>query len=780
MADLASIGIDVDASKIKTAKQELEQLGSAFNSAERSAGVFTQAFDKAFKTAQRDIEYMRKSASAFQEVVGKATSLQQAYKSASASADVFVEQLRKQEAQASKTAAANQEIINSLLGISGKSAYSSGAGFGALDAEMTRLETKFNSVKTASMLYAKEVADLNAAQANGIAITGGYDAAIEKLNLEYQQFQNNQAGFGNRFTQGIQAQTKGLNRMGMAYQQLGYQAGDFLVQIQSGTNWMVAFGQQATQAVAILPMFAGTLGMSATTLLSLATGLGVVIPLVTALGAAWMRTHENTQKAKTSILDIANAQKELANSSESLTAKIEMLRFGVDTEAEAVALKNILDLNKQIEAINKQWGETDSLGTRQRLAEEATELKNQLSIQKALVKEINSKREQLQKAKDINEQMLAVELAHAKALGEAKTMAEALAGVDIASGIINARDRARELADALGVSLSVAKALSAVADAQGDVVGSAPVNNTFNVPQAYGLGYLGGVPPALVGSQGGLAPSKSPRPSAAPMGIGGVDWGTAKSTGGGKGPSKETIESRLQKLYEYLGQVEKYQVAAEEIAYQKRENTLKSALEKKLITLKEYNDLESELTRQHEEDLKAIRSEADAQSIKAQQELFKVYEDLANASSGAQLGAWGNFFGSMANLAQSGNERILKIQKAFVAAQALMDAWGAYNKVLNSPGLPWWARIPAAANILAAGLGAVSAIKGISASGGTTSASSATSKVSDTTTQAAPQTVYLSGLDPNAFYSGEQLQNLFDAFYDENDKRGKVFVVART
>jgi hypothetical protein len=51
--------------------------------------------------------------------------------------------------------------------------------------------------------------------------------------------------------------------------------------------------------------------------------------------------------------------------------------------------------------------------------------------------------------------------------------------------------------------------------------------------------------------------------------------------------------------------------------------------------------------------------------------------------------------------------------------------------------------------------------------------------VTSTTPTNTAQTVYISGLDPNALFTGEQLANLFDSFYKENDNRGKVFVVAR-
>jgi hypothetical protein len=42
-----------------------------------------------------------------------------------------------------------------------------------------------------------------------------------------------------------------------------------------------------------------------------------------------------------------------------------------------------------------------------------------------------------------------------------------------------------------------------------------------------------------------------------------------------------------------------------------------------------------------------------------------------------------------------------------------------------------------------------------------------------------PQRVLIQGLEPSALYTGEQLQNLFEAFYNENDNRGKVFVVSQ-
>ena len=88
------------------------------------------------------------------------------------------------------------------------------------------------------------------------------------------------------------------NRRGVAIQQLGYQVGDFIVQVQSGTNAFVAFGQQATQLVGILPLVATQLGLTTMAAIGISTALGIAIPLITAVGAAWWRSSEESKKAK--------------------------------------------------------------------------------------------------------------------------------------------------------------------------------------------------------------------------------------------------------------------------------------------------------------------------------------------------------------------------------------------------------------------------------------------------------------------------------------------------
>lgn len=83
---------------------------------------------------------------------------------------------------------------------------------------------------------------------------------------------------------------QGMSRSSVAIQQTGYQMGDFLVQVQSGTNAFVAFGQQATQMAGLL-----TLSMNPQ-LVVLGAALSIAIPLATALGAAIARTSEETEQ----------------------------------------------------------------------------------------------------------------------------------------------------------------------------------------------------------------------------------------------------------------------------------------------------------------------------------------------------------------------------------------------------------------------------------------------------------------------------------------------------
>jgi hypothetical protein len=136
-----------------------------------------------------------------------------------------------------------------------------------------------------------------------------------------------------------------------------------------------------------------------------------------------------------------------------------------------------------------------------------------------------------------------------------------------------------------------------------------------------------------------------------------------------------------------------------------------------------------------------------------------------------------SFFGAAAGIAEAGGSRMVKVVAGFRGIQATIDAWAAYNQVLADPafvGRPW-ARLAAAGNVLGAGLNAVRNIRSAGGGGGG-GASGATANAPREAREAAPQRVLIEGLQPNALYSGEQLQNFFDAFLSEGRNRGLVFV----
>jgi hypothetical protein len=99
------------------------------------------------------------------------------------------------------------------------------------------------------------------------------------INNETDSIQRNTSairnanGVVNQFGQKSKLAGKNLNKMGMYAQQTGYQVGDFAVQMQGGTHWATALGQQGAQLLGIFGP-AGALAGAA-----LAIGTALVIPL---------------------------------------------------------------------------------------------------------------------------------------------------------------------------------------------------------------------------------------------------------------------------------------------------------------------------------------------------------------------------------------------------------------------------------------------------------------------------------------------------------------------
>ena len=122
-----------------------------------------------------------------------------------------------------------------------------------------RLDTAFNKGKITIQQYAQGVQQIDAAIKN-------MDTSIKRATASQERFEN--------------TSRKGMRRMEILAQQAGYQIGDLAVQIQSGTNAAVAFGQQGSQLLG----FFGPAGAIAGAGLAIATGL--IAPFLNARDSA--------------------------------------------------------------------------------------------------------------------------------------------------------------------------------------------------------------------------------------------------------------------------------------------------------------------------------------------------------------------------------------------------------------------------------------------------------------------------------------------------------------
>lgn len=144
------------------------------------------------------------------------------------------------------------------------------------------LDKQLNKSKITAQQYAKGIAQV--------------DARVNQL-----------ASSAGRVGGAMQQTARRTNQLGVLFQQTGYQVGDFAVQVQSGTHYMVALGQQATQLVGTFAMLSKSIKM-----IALFSGLGIVIPIATAVLGAWMRTVENSsEKSK-------DAEKEVSRLSDTI------------------------------------------------------------------------------------------------------------------------------------------------------------------------------------------------------------------------------------------------------------------------------------------------------------------------------------------------------------------------------------------------------------------------------------------------------------------------------
>ena len=126
-------------------------------------------------------------------------------------------------------------------------------------------------------------------------------------------------------------------------------------------------------------------------------------------------------------------------------------------------------------------------------------------------------------------------------------------------------------------------------------------------------------------------------------------------------------------------------------------------------------------------------------------------------------------FAQMNTLAGGGYETLIRAQRSFAASSALINSYLAATQALADPSVPFWGKFAAYAKVLAAGMGAVNAIKGGGSGSGSRGRADATPA-----TKTEPTKNVLVRLEGDAWLTGMAEQIMTQIY--EASKDGRVIV----
>jgi hypothetical protein len=189
-----------------------------------------------------------------------------------------------------------------------------------------------------------------------------YKQALDQLNREFDEFASGQFDATNgfaRFNRAAQNSAQTLKRrFNTGLQQAGFQVGDFAVQVQGGTNAMVALGQQGSQLLGILGPYGALAGAG------LAIGTAIIAPLTQA-----RREAEETTTALEALKSVVESMR--------MDFKLEDDPSLINKEY-SEALDEFKRLREELEGVLQEIREHGRGGTR-RLRREREELQEQVS-----------------------------------------------------------------------------------------------------------------------------------------------------------------------------------------------------------------------------------------------------------------------------------------------------------------------------------------------------------------------------------------------------------------
>ena len=710
-----------------------------------------------------------------------------------------------------------QKSVSEFAGISaqiGKSAASSADAFKAFDAAKGRIDglrASMDPLYAASMRYDAALASVNSALSMGIIKQSEANQVINLAETEYQQVARAAA-----LASGA-AQTMGKHSGAMAFQvqNAAFQISDFAVQVGMGTSAIRAAGQQ-------LPQLLGGFGMWGAVIGGAVAVLGALIPALMNTGkasgdakqrlgeldAALQSYTQFAQTATSSTEELKNkfgefadeirrnaqfmaqvevgkaiaalgddaagltstfakltaAQDEAAASARSYEATQALVGKGLaGPEAAFQALEAYKLQAVEVEKVAVSMGLTATQAFQLRDAMTAMDgAKSMVELEAASQKALDTFTGMFKDAQNmppalipiveglqkIHEQaaigVLTMEKmpgAFSGATGAAQALLKSIK--DAMSAMIGMRD-AQPGGDWLSAAISQADVLWKKLVDAGNAARIAAMQTPFTAADANGKVSDRG---ALNANMGGRGHPSSVNDSLANAGT------TSGTGGGGGGGGADPLLGNLTTLQDSL----KTATQIEMDSYASRQQTLDAALAARMISQQTY-----------------------LQSVQAmQQQHTATMADIDVWQYGDSLQQAGAFFGGMATAMQSGNERMQAIGKKFAAVEALVNAWRAFSQVLADPTLPWFAKIPAGLGVLAAGMGAVSALGGSGGGGSKGAATAAASSGGGSSAPAQQPGTYMNFSFQGAYGSTEDFGRFMVASINKAVENGAVIRGAR-
>lgn len=155
-----------------------------------------------------------------------------------------------------------------------------------------------------------EVRDVERAMKSGLISEKKYNSEMERLNKNMRSLRGAAKGSASdfrKFEKSVYGSGKAMRQKEVAMQQAGYQLQDFIVQIQAGTNPLIAFSQQGSQ---LAGFFAGPWGAAIGLGIAALGGLGTAL-----LGASWKSKSfaEQMEELSDGLSDYESISNRIAN-----------------------------------------------------------------------------------------------------------------------------------------------------------------------------------------------------------------------------------------------------------------------------------------------------------------------------------------------------------------------------------------------------------------------------------------------------------------------------------